>query len=76
VPLAELGVLVVQRGRDREAEDAVAQELQALVRRLAVGRRRRMRERLAGALRVELVDQTPQGGRTLFVASSGVTGAT
>jgi hypothetical protein len=35
-----------------------------------------MRESLACALRVKLVDQPPQCGRTLFVASSGITGAT
>jgi hypothetical protein len=35
-----------------------------------------MREGVARALRVELVDQLPQRGRTLLVASSGVTGAT
>jgi hypothetical protein len=35
-----------------------------------------VRERLPGTLVAELADQLPQRGRTLFVASSGVTGAT
>jgi hypothetical protein len=35
-----------------------------------------VRERLAGALGAELVDQSPKRSRTLLVGSTGVTGAT
>ena len=43
--------------RDRELEDAVAEELEPLVRGAAVGRPRRMGEDRLGELRRELVDQ-------------------
>jgi hypothetical protein len=67
---------VEQVRRDREAENAVAEELQPLVGRLTVGRRRRVREREPDPFGVQLLDQLPQAGGTLGVASSGVTGAT
>ena len=43
--------------RDRELEDAVAEELEPLVRGATVGRPRRMGEDRLGELRRELVDQ-------------------
>jgi hypothetical protein len=76
LPLAQVGVALVQGGRDREPEDAVAEELEPLVGRLAIGRGRRVREGLAGPLGVELLDQLAKRSRTLRVASSRVTGAT
>jgi hypothetical protein len=47
----------VERVRDRELEDAVAQELEPLVRRAAVARPRRVGEDGLRQLRRELVDQ-------------------
>jgi hypothetical protein len=47
----------VERVRDRELEDAVAQELEPLVRGATVARPRRVGEDRLGELRRELVDQ-------------------
>jgi hypothetical protein len=47
-PLGELGILFVERPRDRELEDAVSEELEALVRRRAVRR--------PGAVREDVLD--------------------
>jgi hypothetical protein len=47
----------VERVRNRKLEDAVAEELEPLVRGATVGRPRRMGEDRLGELRGELVDQ-------------------
>jgi len=58
LPLREVRVALVELTGDRELEDAVAQELQTLVRRGPVGRPGRVREDVLQALGRELVDQT------------------
>jgi len=46
--LGQVGIALVEGGRDGEAEDAVAEELEPLVGGGAIRRRRRMRQRLRG----------------------------
>jgi hypothetical protein len=55
--LREVGEPLVERACNRELEDAVAEELQPLVRRGAVVRPRRVGEDRLQALRRERVDQ-------------------
>ena len=55
--LGEVGEALVEGARDRELEDAVAEELQPLVRRGAVGRPRRVGEDGLEALGGERLDQ-------------------
>ena len=52
---------LVQLAGDRELEDAVAQELEPLVRRPTVERPRRVREDVLQPLRRERVDQALEG---------------
>ena len=56
-PLGEPGVAVVELVRDRELEDAVAEELEALVRLDSVARPRRVRERNCRPVGRQRVDQ-------------------
>jgi len=60
--LAEAGVAVVERAGDDEAEDAVAEELQSLVRLDAVVGLRRVAEDLFEAFARQLVDQLLERG--------------
>jgi hypothetical protein len=60
--LREVRMLRVQRVRDRELEDAVAEELEPLVRVATVARPRRVGEDRAGELRRERVDQLREVG--------------
>ena len=60
VALGEVGEAPVQLGRDAQAEHAVAEELQALVRVDALGDPRRVREDLPQGRRVQLVRQCQQ----------------
>ena len=67
-PLGGVGEAVVQRPRDRELQHAVAEELEALVRRLAVRRPRRVGEDVLATLRGKRVDEPAEppsspGGR-------------
>jgi hypothetical protein len=62
-PLREVGEAVVERARDRELEDAVAEELEALVGGGAVGRPGRVCEDVLDPIDRQLVDQPPQLGR-------------
>jgi hypothetical protein len=55
-------MMVVQRVRDRELQDAVAQKLEPLVRRGALARPRRMREDRLRQLRRERIDQLREVG--------------
>jgi hypothetical protein len=64
LPLGEVRVALVELARNGELENAVAQELQALVGRRAVRRPRRVREDVLQALRRELEDQSVEGGVT------------
>jgi hypothetical protein len=61
--LGEFRVPLVERSRNRQLEDAVTEKLQPLVRRCAVGRPRRVRERVVGSLRRQLVDQPQKAAR-------------
>jgi hypothetical protein len=60
--LGEVRKALVEGASDGELEDAVAEELQPLVRRGAVGRPRGVREDGRQALRRELLDQALQRG--------------
>jgi hypothetical protein len=60
----EVRVAVVELSRYRQLEDAVAQELEAFVRRRAIRRPGRVREDILQALGRELVDQSVEGGVT------------
>jgi hypothetical protein len=62
--LGELGVPLVELPRDRQLEDAVAQELEALVGGRTIRRPGRVREDVLQALRRELEDQRVEGGVT------------
>jgi hypothetical protein len=62
--LGEVRVALVELARNGELENAVAQELQALVGRRAVRRPRRVREDVLQALRRELEDQSVESGVT------------
>jgi hypothetical protein len=64
LPLAEVGVPLVELPGDRELEDAVAQELEALVGRRAVRRPRRVCEYVLQALGREFEDQSVEAGVT------------
>jgi hypothetical protein len=55
--LRQLRIAVVERAGDRQLEDAVAEELEPLVRGRPIGRPRRMRERVVDPLRGQLLDQ-------------------
>ena len=59
-PLGEVREAVVELPRDRELEDAVAEELEALVRGRPVGRPRRVREDVVEALLGQRLDQAPE----------------
>jgi hypothetical protein len=61
--LCEIRRAVVERPGDRELEDAVAEELEALVRGRPVGRPRRMREGVVRPLLGQLVDQPREAAR-------------
>jgi hypothetical protein len=61
--LGRVRVAVVQLLRDRELEDAVAEELEPLVRGSAVGRPRRMGEDVLDPLARQRVDQAAEVGR-------------
>jgi triphosphoribosyl-dephospho-CoA synthetase len=61
-PFGEVGEPLVQRPGDGELEDAVAEELEPLVGIAAVGRPRRVRERVVETLRRELLDEGSEPG--------------
>jgi hypothetical protein len=61
-PLREVAKALVEGAGDGELEDAVAEELEPLVRRGAVGRPRGVREDGRQALRRELLDQALELG--------------
>ena len=54
---------VVEGARDRELEHAVSEELEALVRKRAIRRPRRVREDSVGATPREIVDQLSERAR-------------
>ena len=60
--LRKVRVALVERARGRELEDAVAEELEALVRGRPVGRPRRVREDVVAPLRRQLLDQPAESG--------------
>jgi hypothetical protein len=60
--LGEIRVARVERVRDGQLEDAVAEELEALVRRATFARPRRVGEDGLRQLRRELVDQLREVG--------------
>ena len=62
--LGEVGVAIVELARHGELEDAIAEELEPLVRGRAVRRPRRVREDLLQALGRQLVDQSVEAGVT------------
>jgi hypothetical protein len=62
-PFGEPGVAVVELVRDRELEDAVAEELEPLVRLDPVAGPRRMRERNCRPFGRQRVDQRRERGR-------------
>jgi hypothetical protein len=62
LPLGEVRMAHVQRMRNRELEDAVAEELEPLVRGATVARPRRMGEDVLRQLRREGVDQLREVG--------------
>jgi len=59
-PLREVGVALVQLAGDRELEDAVAEELEALVGGRAVDSPRRVRKDLPQPLARQRLDQLPE----------------
>ena len=58
--LGRVRIALVQRARDRELQDAVAEELEPLVRRRAVGRPGGVRQDVVEAFGRERVDETPK----------------
>jgi hypothetical protein len=62
LPFGEVGMPLVERVRDGELEDAVAEELEPLVRGAALARPRRVREDGLRQLGRELVDQLRKVG--------------
>jgi hypothetical protein len=72
-PLRQVGIPVVQCARDGQLEDAVAQELEAFVRRGAVRRPRGMRERVVRPLGGQLVDQPREPRRLALRLATGAT---
>ena len=72
-PLGRLREAVVERPRDRELQHAVAEELEALVRRLAVRRPRGVGEDVLAALRGKSVDEN--GELPLLPRAAAATGA-
>jgi hypothetical protein len=62
LPLGEVRMAHVERMRDRELEDAVAQELEPLVRGATVARPRRVSENRLRQLGREPVDQLREVG--------------
>jgi hypothetical protein len=62
LPLREVGVARVERMRDRQLEDAVAEELEPLVRLGPLGRPGRVGEDGLRQLRRERVDQLREVG--------------
>ena len=62
LPLREVRVALEQLAGDGELEDAVAEELEALVRRRAIGRPGGMRQDMLEVLRREPVDQLLEVG--------------
>ena len=75
--LREVGVALVKRARDGELEDAVAEDLQPLVRRRAVVRPGAVREDRPGALVGQLADQAAElAGPDAASPGAGLTGAT
>ena len=70
--LGEVRVALVELPRDRELEDAVAEELEPLVRRRAVGRPRRVREDVLQPLGRELVDQRRARGLSALTGARDV----
>jgi hypothetical protein len=62
LPFAVIGKALVRRLGDREAEDAVAEKLEPLVRAAALLGPRRMRERLLAKLGWELRQQLLEAG--------------
>jgi hypothetical protein len=61
---------VVEGARDGELEDAVSEELEALVRKRAIRRPRRVREDSVAATRREIVDQPSKRARASLLPAA------
>jgi hypothetical protein len=73
--LGQIGIAVVERPGDGELEDAVAEELEPLVRLRSIGSPRRVREGVVEPLAGKLLDQRPQSAGCPRVGAA-TTGAT